>query len=392
MTAWSPGLRDTAVAGLARLLVRPEWRASTHGEAVAAAIETALHDDSSVVRMLAAQAVGGLYAARTAGDRVVTVGDLLLREPDPRVQDVLLTQLWRDADANPTELDGILERFAATPVGVPAVGEGVEQQPEEASGERSHDSYEHRRLFVEVLTYLAVVHQTSFAKSQLETWVSSSPSFADEVQPMAQSLRSAITVKANSDTRTRAFQLLAVAAESALARWLRNPEEHVPHADLSSQDRAELEASVKITDTIADQIYFASGAFEHKQESGPEAEPSHEDFAVHALPVLQACARTRLAPVVHPVVETLIYLAPLDEKRALLAIADVVSADDDYTSDSLAGGEVIPYLARLLAEQRQLVLFDDEGVAAFRHLLAAFASVGNEAALELAFTFADVFR
>jgi hypothetical protein len=49
-------------------------------------------------------------------------------------------------------------------------------------------------------------------------------------------------------------------------------------------------------------------------------------------------------------------------------------------------------LQRLLAEQRLLVLNDEEGAAAFRDLLSAFAAAGNEAALTLAYTFGDVFR
>jgi len=74
------------------------------------------------------------------------------------------------------------------------------------------------------------------------------------------------------------------------------------------------------------------------------------------------------------------------------AAAASVPADGTYTGDPLAGGEVIPYLERLLAGQRPLVLFDEGGGAAFRHLLAEFAAAGNEAALALAYTFADVFR
>lgn len=390
-------MRDTAVAGLARLLGRPEWRASPHGEAITAAIRTAQQDESSLVRMHAAQAAGALYADGPPGERVAAIGHLLLDEPDPRVQDVLLTCLWREAHRHPNQVDDILQQFTSTPMDGPADGDGAEQGLDEGVKEKSrkaswYEADEHRRLFVALLTDLAVVHQTSFATGRLEVWVSSSPRFADEVQAMAQSLRDAITVHADADTRGRAFQLLTTAVENALDRWSRDQSEHLPQAELSTQDRAELEGAVKIADTIADQIYFASGAYEHDQESGPPAGPDHEGFAVRALPVLETCARTKLAPIVHRVVETLIFLGPLNDKRALLAIAALVSADDEYTRDPLAGGEVIPYLTRLLAEQRQLVLFDDEGVTAFRHLLAAFAGVGNESAQELAFTFADVFR
>jgi hypothetical protein len=88
----------------------------------------------------------------------------------------------------------------------------------------------------------------------------------------------------------------------------------------------------------------------------------------------------------------MIFLAPLDEARALAAIADVVPTGGSYAGDSLAGADVIPYLERLLAENRSLVLHDADGVAAFRHLLATFAAAGDEDALALAYSFADVFR
>jgi hypothetical protein len=95
---------------------------------------------------------------------------------------------------------------------------------------------------------------------------------------------------------------------------------------------------------------------------------------------------------VHEAVKTMIFLAPLDEARALQAVAEAVPEEGPYAGEHLAGTDVIPYLERLLAQQRQLVLFDEAGVAAFRHLLAAFASAANQEALALAYTFADVFR
>jgi len=88
----------------------------------------------------------------------------------------------------------------------------------------------------------------------------------------------------------------------------------------------------------------------------------------------------------------MIYLAPLDELRILQAIARAVPTDGAYAGDALAAAEVMPYLQRLLAEHRELVLRDDAGVEAFRQVLAAFAGAGNEDALTLAYTFGEVFR
>jgi hypothetical protein len=112
-------MRDTAVDGLTRLLGRPEWRASPDGAAIATTIKTALKDDNGLVRMTAAQAASALYADSPPDDRVAAIGELLLDEPDRRVQDVLLNCLSRDAPTHPNEVDSILQQFTATPVNVP---------------------------------------------------------------------------------------------------------------------------------------------------------------------------------------------------------------------------------------------------------------------------------
>lgn len=145
---------------------------------------------------------------------------------------------------------------------------------------------------------------------------------------------------------------------------------------------------------------FASGAYESRRDDVSEQDVQQDvataaeiaRFADLAIPTLLICAASKAAPVIHHVVETLVYLAQVDEKRSLITLAEAVSTHSNYAYDPLASGIVVPYLTRLLAEERDLVLFDAEGVAAFRTLLAAFAAAGNEDALVLAFTFADVFR
>ncbi|MFG2045261.1 hypothetical protein [Dactylosporangium sp. NPDC048998] len=190
----------------------------------------------------------------------------------------------------------------------------------------------------------------------------------------------------------RAFRLLDTAAAAALTRWTRSPAEHLAGANLPDEQVAELRGAARVADEIAQQIYFASGAFNAKQGSPPPGRDDLARFADLAFPVLARCAMLRLPHCIHAVVETMIFLAPLDEARALRAIADAIPADGPYAGESLAGDLVIPYLERLLTEQRPLVLFDEHGTPAFRHLLATFATAGNQAALTLAYTFADVFR
>lgn len=365
-------MRDTAIRGLVRLLTRPEWKASA--DTIAVIIAAALHDNSPVVRMSAAYAARALHASMSPPERVNAVGDLLLEESDPIVQTVLVGLLPADVAVAPPEVDGVLESFTSS----------LGEDGPDAKGDLG-------RAIIHLLTHLAVVDQTRFAARTVRTWMESAPSFADESQVVAQFARGYLRPNAEA-TQARAFQLLTLAADAALERWNRNPEERLANTELSDIQRAELEGAVSVADTIADQVYFASGAFAHKQENGPAAGPDHAAFANLAFPVLATCARLQAPPSIHHVVETMSFLSPLDEKRALLAIAEAVPSDGSYTRDNLAADVVIPYLVRLLAEQRQLVLFDDEGVEAFRHLLAAFATAGNESALSLAFTFSDIFR
>jgi hypothetical protein len=187
------------------------------------------------------------------------------------------------------------------------------------------------------------------------------------------------------------FRLLRTAADASLARWVRDPSEHRADVELSDDQHAELEGALKVAHQVAEQIYFASGAFSEKQRQADRPE-NLEVFADLAFPVIAACAALRVPQCIHLAIETMVYLAPLDEARALRSIAEAIPADGRYARESMAGTEIIPYLERLLAEQRQLVLYDEHGVVAFRHLLATFAGEGNQAALALAYTFADVFR
>jgi len=262
---------------------------------------------------------------------------------------------------------------------------------ETSTGAKEDDDDDERGLVVDILTMLAITQRTPFALNVIEQWIRSAPRHSTESLRVIQNLRNFVGPQIESELQAQAFELLATAADVALAVATRPADEQFDHAGASAEYTTEAEDALRIIDSISNQIYFASGAF-NKDDDGATVDLSHEPFAVQAVPVLSTCARTGIAVILHHVVETLIYLGPLNEKRALLAVADAVGANIRYAGDSLAGNRVIPYLKRLLAEHRELVLFDGEGVTAFRQLLSAFATAGNQHALEIAFTFADVFR
>ncbi|MFI7067079.1 hypothetical protein ACIBL3_39200 [Kribbella sp. NPDC050124] len=366
-------MRDAGFGGLAALVNRQVWRDSEAGPPIVERVLEGMRDPNPVVRMRAATAVLASYSRQTAGDRAAAVGELLLAEENLAVKTVLVGALIADTPGAPQTVDTVLEQLL----------EGADDLPEARS--------EATRGVTEMLTYLALVARTPFAVRVVERWCRDAASRSAAVALFAQSCRDYLRHDSR-DVQEAAFRLLGTAVEVSLSRWMRDPSAHRAGAELSEAQLDEFKGAATVSHEIAQQIYFASGAFDQKQARQVRADSDLDVFAELAFPVLQACARFNIPQSIHKAVETMIFLAPLDEPRALLAIAEAVPIGGTYAGDSLVGDEVMPYLHRLLAEHRPLVLHDDKGIAAFRHLLAAFAGAGNEQALALAYTFADVFR
>lgn len=399
MIAWTPGMRDRATEGLSVLARRPKWRTSEYGIRIASRVEAALADENPVVRMHAAEAFAALHADATSEERVTGLRDLLITETDVMVSAVLLKLLGGEAHESPGAVDAALEALAD--FGADADQSAEPQEfGDEAGKESEFDRAEERNdLKVKITTLLALKHETPYALSTLSGWASE-PAIHKELSRAIPSIREYLGPGAEPRLQQRTFEFVTTASTAALDHWAEADAAHSDAAELTPVQLSELKNVLHVLDTTADQIYFASGAFENKP-SNLTAEGAQRDapapaaiarFADLATPTLLICAASKAAPVIHKVVETLVFLAQVDEKRSLKALAEAVTANSGYAYDSLASGSVIPYLNRLLAEQRDLVLFDEEGVTAFRTLLAAFAGAGNEDALVLAFTFADVFR
>jgi hypothetical protein len=315
------------------------------------------------------------------------------------VSAVLLSLLGGEAHESPRAVDAALEAFADLGADTDQSAQS-QKSGDEAGKESEVDRADERNdLTVKIIAFLALKHETPYALSTLSGWASK-PAKHKELSRAIPFIREYLAPGAEPRLQQRTFEFVTTASTAALDHWAETDAAHSDAAELTPLQLSELKNVLHVLDTTADQIYFASGAFENKPgnvtDQGAQRDaPAPADiarFADLATPTLLICAASKAAPVIHRVVETLVFLAQVDEKRSLKALAEAVTANSGYAYDSLASGSVIPYLNRLLAEERDLVLFDEEGVTAFRTLLAAFAGAGNEDALVLAFTFADVFR
>ncbi|MDD7968432.1 NACHT domain-containing protein [Actinomycetospora lemnae] len=374
--AWSPGFRDRGVSGLVTLLGRADWRESDSRPEIARVVGDALSDTSPLVRMLAAHAVSALHAGGTATDTASAIADLIRNETDEPVRQVLVRHLARGAARTPDIADATIDQV---------LGDHGNETVDPAS--------ELGRTALSLLAYLALVARTPSAVRRVEMWCADAVARSAYVAGFAQHARDYLN-RADALGQNEVFRLLATATDVARTRWARDAADSRPGDTRSDLETSELQAAAHVANTIAEQIYFASGATDGVVDDGQlrERRGDLDQFARLAFPILSECASLGLPEPVHHVVQTMVFLAPSNESRALTAIAEAVPSNTPYAGDSLAGGLVMPYLRRLLTEHRHLVLVDDAGSSAFRRLLEVFAGAGNSEALELAYTFADVFR
>lgn len=398
MMAWSPGVRDRAVEGLSVLARREAWRNSEFGSRITSSVESALTDDNPVVRMQAVQAFTWMRSGSTSEDRVGALRKLLLEEDDVMVGTALLDCLQREAHASPGSVDSLLAELDQRSF----VAGGAAETQDRADGatatnaERAREERHNRA--VDITTFLGLRHETPHSRSTLNEWANAA-SLSKEIPHAISSIRDYFSPVAEIGIQHRSFEFATAACTSALTHLVEVNTALTGESEATPDELASLKRAYNVLDNTASQIYFASGAYERKradvEEESAQNRPTTAElvrFADLAIPLLLICAASKAAPVIHRVVETLVFLSNVDERRSLQSLADAVAANENYAYDSLAAGVVIPHLTRLLAEERDLVLFDEEGVAAFSKLLSAFAGAGNEKALVLAFTFSDVFR
>jgi hypothetical protein len=403
MTGWSPGMRDEAAHGLVRLLARPAWRDSEHSPTLASTVESLLADPNPVARLQAVPGLPFLFQADQTR-QLDAVRSRLLAETHPDVLTMLLDQLRRFVSTVPVQIDDMFFQLAQRPAGAflqdrttaarqDQTGQATEQPDGlDADGGQWSSGFSPAEPAGPLLAYLAVVPQTPFATTTLTNWFNDPIANQDRVASLLHDLRPYLNNRVGAG-QDNAFRLLGAAAKAAAATWVyirgRTALEEV---DEPAQSRAR-EAALVARD-IAQQLYFASGAFDDQPGAAkaPEAPVDLDAFARNALPILQLCGQVSEPRITQDVVQTLIHLTKVLGRSALMAVAAAVPARGAYLKDPHAAATIVAYLHLLLAEHRDLVLGDNDGIDAFRHLLQAFAGAGDADALSLAYTFGDVFR
>jgi len=396
---WTPTPATEAIQALQRLLKDPGWQASGHVPTIRAALRQQLSDPRPVNRMLAAQALQLIEPA--GAPRLALARQRLLAEPDAHIRAVLLFQLVGLADEHATAVDGVVAELDSSgpwPMASTVPVQGAAADDEQGAADNEDDTFAKQELVqatVLLLLRLAIRHEQPAAASIVHRWFTHPLDNSDLVRDAAFQLRNLGMLVPDREDRTAvgtAFALLSEATSQVVT---------AAETQLSSQERddATLSSALGLADTVVDQLYFASGAFEERRTAAPELQgqaesdsPASRAFFDLAMPLLDQLARVHHPRITHRLVETLAHLTEHDPKRVLLAVHHAVPPGQDYAYEPLAVDLIVRLVRRYLADYRGLVTTDEESLTALRELIEVFVRAGWPQAITLAYELPDAFR
>jgi hypothetical protein len=369
--SWSTTPTNSAVEGIIALTNRPDWHAS-HDRELSALTAPILDSPNPVHRFLAIAALTRLYPEPDA--RFNEIQRRLDTESDPHVARRLFAMLSTFVPSRAQDVDAAIRRLADRPSWACA---STHPAADDHTG-----SAEQRADIANVVTALAVVHDTPYARSVLEVWMTHPIDHPNRATQATAWMRSILNP---TDTRLRvaqqrSFHFLQRTTDRLTADWAA-----AQQPDSSAAARQErLGSIIRVAENIGRQIYFASGA--HDDQSGQTSERVGDmrQFCALAMPLLEHLANVRYPSVTHQIIQTLDHLRLARPRGALLTAAAIVTADTGYSYEPIALDTVHRLVTHYLAERRDLLLTDPTTMSAVRQMLEMYIRVGWDKAVQLA--------
>ncbi|MBE1600257.1 ATP-binding protein [Streptomyces stelliscabiei] len=193
---------------------------------------------------------------------------------------------------------------------------------------------------------------------------------------------------ADDSVRLRALGLFTSISQPALATTERLIS---LQPSLAEADTVRLKDELHLLDTLAFQLYAASGAIDHAKQ-----EPLAEQVRLvdEASNLLQNLAAVPVPTVVHHLVELYEHVLDFRPQIALLAVRDIltqVGTSSGYTGDSLGIAICVRFVERLVADHRG-ILQVPSNLTALREICDTFIDVGWPQAYSLVFGIEQIFR
>ena len=142
------------------------------------------------------------------------------------------------------------------------------------------------------------------------------------------------------------------------------------------EERGKVERLAHLLDSLATELYFASGAGDRRSASDDDGHFSDEvrrRFYRELGPVIDRLAEVGLPSVAHHLVQTLGAMVPVDPTGVFRRLAAIVQSSEAYRHESLAAERIVGLVRRYLAEYRPLLQEDSGCRNALMQVLDAFA-------------------
>lgn len=155
----------------------------------------------------------------------------------------------------------------------------------------------------------------------------------------------------------------------------------------------QLEALAHLLDSVALNMYFASGAYEDEEGKGPEP-AAQARLLREAGSIIDELADVGLAPVTHHVLETLEVLIPYDPSSVFMKVVAVIQGGrkGNYQYDQMAEEVLVRVVEHYLADYRAIFHRDEKARRALIETLDTFVRAGSEGARRLTYGLEGIFR
>jgi hypothetical protein len=251
--------------------------------------------------------------------------------------------------------------------------------------------------------YLRFDHESS--RDVLFAIANSAVEHPGEVAHIARHLRAALTagpvVPAEpfaEAVRARAFGLLEAVLRSAeeINRRLREAMRAGQSNPPSELERHHIEALMKISGTISQEVYFASGAYaeRHEDDGDRVSDEVKHRFLREAGPVLDKLGGFGFPQTAHSLLETLDAYVAMDPMGVFERVGRVVcvSREYGYQYEQLANNLVVGLVQRYLASYPADVRQNTASQSTLIEILDTFTDVGWPSALRLAYQLEQIYR
>lgn len=200
--------------------------------------------------------------------------------------------------------------------------------------------------------------------------------------------------------RHRALDFMAMVVANTITASSRLEERHSGKAfdSWSPADQELARSLAHVADSIATELYFASGAHDERHEKNPAERPKSDmelgRFLDECGDLIDQLATIHIPSIAHYLLQTLEFLAPADPEHVFLKVARVVQEGQHggYQYESLAADLVVKITERYLAQYRHIFRDSQECLQALIATLDVFVIVGWPSAQRLVYRLEELYR